>query len=222
MAGHLVVALVALCASACTGAGHRAPTALADGSVVRTPPVELEGVDKEVVLTSVRTLDAASVAPGTPSAACLRERSDRAAGPVVVRVSAYGTSATFRTSAGRGVYACDRGGGPPGGLRPWCGRAFGRLSSGRLRDPRLDLGCSSADGAPLAFAWIEPGPDAAYVTVRQHGFAETYAVSSGLPVRVSTASGIDLDTSSAHLDVSEHARDGSLIREYTVEAQVAG
>lgn len=209
-------------ASACTGARPEPPTALADGSAAEPPPVELEGVDEAVVLTSARTVAVSSIVSGTPPATCLRERGDATEGPVVIRVSVYGTSATFPTSAGRGVYGCDEGGAPPGGLRRWCGRAFGLVRGGSLRDPRLDLGCMSADGEPLAFAWIEPTADAAYVTVRQRGFAETYEVRSRLPVRVSTASGIDPDRSSARLDVWEHARDGSLIRQYALEAQVAG
>jgi hypothetical protein len=142
-------------------------------------------------------------------------------GPLVVRVGAYSTSVTFPRRAGRGLIACD---GVPDARddgRKWCGRAFGRLSRGRLRDPRLDLACTDDDGSPIAFAWIQPSRRAAYVVVEQHGYVEAYRVAGGLPVRVANTD-VDVGRSSALFVVSEHDREGRLLRAYRLEPRVAG
>jgi hypothetical protein len=142
-------------------------------------------------------------------------------GPLVVRVGAYSTSVTFPRRAGRSLIACD---GVPDARddgRRWCGRAFGRLSRGRLRDPRLDLACTDDDGNPIAFAWIQPSRRAAYVVVEQHGYVEAYRVAGGLPVRVANTD-VDVGRSSALFVVSEHDRDGRLLRAYRLEPRVAG
>jgi hypothetical protein len=92
-----------------------------------------------------------------------------------------------------------------------------------LRDPRLDLaGCTTAEGDPVAFAWIEPSRDASFVAVRQRGYVEVYPVAGRLPVRVATTSGISLAESRATFEVSEHDATGALLRRSSVEARVAG
>ena len=119
----------------------------------------------------------------------------------------------------RTAHACDAVGGR--GIRQaWCGHAFGRVETGRLRDPRLSLKCRAVDGEPVGFAWIQPDSAATYVVVRQPGYAEVYAV-PGAPMRVTTADA-DLASSRATFAISEHARDGSRIRSYELEAHVAG
>ena len=69
---------------------------------------------------------------------------------------------------------------------------------------------------------MEPGPLARYVAVGRNSFVEVYPLIAGLPVRLAATSGIDLDTSSASFDVSEHDATGQLLRSYTLRARVAG
>jgi hypothetical protein len=61
-----------------------------------------------------------------------------------------------------------------------------------------------------------------YVVVAQPGYAEVYAVAGSLPVRVATTTGVEIDGSSASLDLREHGADGTLLRAYRLEAAVAG
>jgi hypothetical protein len=142
---------------------------------------------------------------------------------VVARVGVNGESITFRSSSGHTLIACDRAAAVSEGRDVWCGIAAGRLEHGRLQDPRLDLaGCRNAAADPVAFAWVEPGRAAHYVTVAQPGFTEVYRVASGVPVRVTTTSGIDQEGSRASFRITEHDGDGRLLRAYTLDARVAG
>ena len=145
-----------------------------------------------------------------------------AAGPSMERVGVNSESVTFRESPGRGIFGCDNSVGPREEDRRWCGGSYGVLHSGRLRDPRLSIGCQTRDGTPMGFVWIEPEPDAMYVVVAQPGYAEVYGVAGGLPVRVATTAGVEIDGSRASFDLREHAADGRLLRAYRVEAVVAG
>jgi hypothetical protein len=159
-----------------------------------------------------------------PVARCLvatREHVPRA--PIVRRVGVDGASVTYRTTSGRDLVACDGSalGGEHGST--WCGVALARVRNEHLLDPRLDLAsCSTPSGDSVAFAWVEPGPRTRYVALGRHGFAEVYPVIAGLPVRVAATSRLDLDTSSASFDVSEHDATGKLLRSYTLRAHVAG
>ena len=101
-------------------------------------------------------------------------------------VTASSESVTSRDTSGRAVFGCDGGVGPREDGRRWCGAAYGMLAGGRLSDPRLDILCTTQDGRPIAFAWVEPAPGATYVAVREPGFVEVYRVVGGLPVRVAT------------------------------------
>jgi hypothetical protein len=181
--------------------------------------VTLEGVDARAVATKAFVLARSRVAPGSAAATCLDGSTVDDEAPLVVRVGAYSMSVTFPTSAGRGLIACD--GVPDAHGRTWCGRAFGRLSRGRLRDPRLDLACTDNDGNPIAFAWIQPSRRAAYVVVEQQGYVEAYRVAGGLPVRVANTD-VDVGRSSAPFVVSEHDRDGRRLHAYRLEPRVAG
>jgi hypothetical protein len=213
-----LLCICALAAAACRGGAH-APARLLDGEVAAAPRVHLEGVRGDVVQTVVRVVPDVLRSRDPAVRACLLEGSrGDGRGPAVVRVGVSGKSVTFRTSKSRAMVACD--GATRGGTVSWCGRAYGRLQNGRLRDARLDLACSGP-GKQLAFAWIEPDRRARYVVVSHRGYAEAYLVAAGLPVRV-VASDVDLERSEATFAVSEHASDGRRLRAFRVETQVAG
>jgi hypothetical protein len=207
-------------ATARCDAGDAPPSRLADGSRAVPPAVALEGVDDPAVLTKTNVVPRSSIARLPAAAACLGGTA-RGEGSLVVRVGAYSTSVTFATSSGRGLVACD---GVLGAREngPWCGRAFGRLSRrGLLADPRLDLACTNDEGKPLAFAWIRPGPEAAFVAVEQRGYVEVYETARRLPVRIASTD-VDVESSSASFVLSEHDREGRLLRAYRLEPSVAG
>lgn len=218
----VLVSLAALVQVACLGGGGP-PSRLVDGSAARIPMVTIAGVSSRQVGTKAAALDLRDAATG-PIARCLaatREHVPHA--PIVQRVGLDGASVTYRTSSGRGLVACD-GAAPNAahGLR-WCGVALARVLDERPLDPRLDLAsCSTPSGDPVAFAWVEPGPRTRYVAVSRQGFVEVYPVVAGIPVRVATRSGIDVDTSSASFDVSEHDAGGRRLRSYTLRTRVAG
>jgi hypothetical protein len=218
-----VATLVAMAVAAC--AGDEKPPALIDGTPAERPSaVTLEGIGEDQIATTVNVVDARRVAPTTRPAQCLRRARDHdAVGPVVARVGVNGESVTFRASSGQSLIACDRAAATSEGRHVWCGIAVGRLEHGRLLDPRLDLaGCRTAAADPVAFAWVEPGRTARYVTVGQPGFTEVYRVVSGLPVRITTTSGIDREGSRASFRITEHDREGRLLGAYTLDARVAG
>ena len=218
----VLVALAALAQVACLG-GSRPPSRLADGSPVRAPSVTLEGVSSRQVATKAAALDLHDAAAG-PVARCLaatHEHVPRA--PIVRRVGVDGASVTYRTASGRDLVACDGTALGGGHGSTSCGVALGRVLDERLLDPGLDLAsCSTPSGDSVAFAWVEPGARTRYVAIGRHGFVEVYPVIAGLPVRVAATSGIDLDTSSASFDVSEHLASGHMLRSYTLRPRVAG
>lgn len=146
---------------------------------------------------------------------------------VVERVGLRGASLTF-VGDGSSLYGCDAVPDPSTAAEPdrpydgiWCGAAAGRLDDGTLNDPRLDL-CTNTDGELTAFAWVEPQPDAKWVVVSDAGKREVYQVAESLPVRVTTTDGTQPESSRASFDIEEYAPDGSKLREYTLEAAVAG
>jgi hypothetical protein len=194
------------------------PSTLADGSAARPPPVRLEGVAGPSIATRMRVLRV-PVERGSPEARCVG--SADASSVVVQRVGVSGASLTFRGSGRRELYGCDASTARPSARASWCGRSFGRLHAGRLRDPRLSVSCRDVDGEPLGFAWVEPGHLASYVVVARVGFHEVYPVAGDLPVRITTGE-VDLDRSSAVFAVGEHARDGRRLRSYELEARVSG
>ena len=142
---------------------------------------------------------------------------------MVVRIGVNGESVTFRASSGQSLIACDGAATASEGRHVWCGLAVGRLEHRRLRDPRLDLaGCRYAAADPVAFAWVEPGRATRYVAVSQPGFSEVYRVAAGLPVRITTTSGVDQERSRTSFRITEHDGEGRLLRAYTLDARVAG
>jgi hypothetical protein len=220
--GIVLVALAALAQVACLG-GDRPPGRLADGSPVPAPSVTLDGVSSRQVATMAAALDLHDAGTG-PVGRCLSAMREHVPGaPIVRRVGVDGASVTYRSASGRDLVACDGTALSGEHNRTWCGVALARVRDERLPDPRLDLAsCSTPSGDSVAFAWVEPGPRTRYVAVGRHGFVEVYPVIAGLPIRVAATSGIDLDTSSASFDVSEHDAKGQLLRSYTLRARVAG
>jgi hypothetical protein len=221
---RLFVLLAASVLAACAGDERRAPATLMDASPSREVPIELENVAAPAVLTTVRVVDVGDIEPGSRSASCVRQDWDsRPAGQIVERTGVASETVTFRDGSGLAVYGCDNSAGPREEERSWCGTAFGRLHDGRLRDPRLDMGgCTTEDGELVGFVWVEPRRDARYVVVEQPGYAEVYEAAGGLPIRVGTTSGVQIERSRASFDLSEHAVGGELLRKYRLEAAVAG
>jgi hypothetical protein len=199
----------------CTGEAHPVPTTLVDGSPARSSPVAFEGVDEQTVLTKVRRATTGTERTGSRAASCLAASGHGGEASVVERIGASGSSLTLLTAPSGVVRGCDAVEGA------WCGRAFGRIDAGRLRDPRLSLTCRDTSGEPVAFAWIQPVPTATYVVVRGPGYAEVYPIADDVPVRVTTLDA-SLVTSDATLRVSEHTKDGRRLRAYEFDAHVAG
>jgi hypothetical protein len=215
--------LVAASVTSCGNGGADAPTELMDGSPVRGVPVQLEGIDSPVVLTRVRVKPAGEVASSPAGAACIgRADETSVAGAVVERVGVRSESVTFALASGRGLVACDDAPGPRESDERWCGGAFGSLAGGRLRDPRLSVVCSTAEGEPMAFVWVEPARETGFVAVEQPGFTEVYEIAAGLPVRVAMIGEVDLERARAELAISEHDASGALLRRYRLHAAVAG
>lgn len=220
----IAAALIAASVASCGNGDSQAPTELMDGSQMRGAPVQLEGVANPVVLTRARVTPAGEIASSSAGAACIRRRADETnvAGAVVERVGVRSASVTFALASGRGLLACDDARGSREGDEPWCGGAFGSLAGGGLRDPRLSVLCSTAEGGPTAFVWVEPERETRFVAIEQPGFTEVYETAAGLPVRVATISEVDLERASAALTISEHEATGALLRRYRLHAAVAG
>lgn len=199
--------------------GSPPPSSLSDGSPARPPPVPLAGIDGPTVATRVRLVRRGAFEAGTDAARCVG-LSGPPAGAVIERVDVRGVSVTYLGQGGRVAYACERGGRALARDAPWCGRAFGKLEDGRLRDPRVSLSCREA-GEPLGFAWIQPVAAAAYVVVAHRGYHEVYPVVGDMPVRIATDD-VDLEASRATFAVSEHTGDGRRIRDYYLEGAVSG
>jgi len=192
-----------------------------DGSPALEPSVELEAISGALVLTRVRVVDADEIVRGSIAADCLRGRAwgPRPVGKVVERTGVQGASVTLRDGAD--LYGCDNTPGPRVEDRRFCGASSGQLYDGHLRDPRLDIGCSAADGTPMGFAWVEPHTRTRYVTVEQSGYAEVYEVAGSLPVRIATTD-VRIEGSSASFHVSEHDARGVMLQQYVLDAVVAG
>lgn len=205
----------------------RPPARLADGTPARPPPVELESVADTPVLTVARMVRADHLGRRSAAAACARRWLGEVTpqGHAVERTGVASESVTLRDVSGRTLASCD-GSPSPAVARPsaerWCGAAVGRLMRGRLRDPRLSVVCSTSDGAPLAFAWVQPHPGARYVAVRQPGYVEVYEPAGGLPVRIASTDVADASRSAATFTVSEHDATGDLLHRYDLRAAVAG
>ena len=141
----------------------------------------------------------------------------------VERIGVNGSSVTFANRDGSRVYACD-GGIDPAGERdpPWCGAVVGQREGERLLDARLDVVCVDRSHHALGYAFVEPVARARWIGVQQDDYVELYEVVAGLPVRVETTRGIDLERARAAFEVMQYDAEGrELVRE-SLEAAVAG
>lgn len=139
-----------------------------------------------------------------------------------MRVGVTSENVTFREASSVAVFGCSNTPGPREENRRWCSVAYGQLYSGRLRDPRLGISCERTDGTQVGFAWVQPADGVRYLAVKQPEYTEVYEAAGGLPIRIATVSGVDIETSSATFSVSEHDAEGRRIREYELKAFVAG
>lgn len=202
------------------GAGGR----LLDGTSAQDLPVELAGIEGRMVLTSATVVPVDAIEDDSAAGSCLRDRFGHlvAAGPAVVRVGVKSETVTFGAVSGQAIFGCSDSPGPREANRRWCGVAYGELNAGRLQDPRLDIICETTAGNQAGFAWVQPAEDVRFVAVEQPGYTEIYEAAGGLPIRIATVSGVDVETSSATFAVSEHDAEGRRLREYELEAFVAG
>lgn len=176
-------------------------------------------------MTAVRVVQSSQAEQAERSASCLkRGRGDPPVptGASVERIGVHSETVTFLDESGRAIFGCDNSEGPREENRRWCGGAYGQLFDGRLRDPRLGIGCLTEDDEKVGFVWVQPGPNIRYVSVEQPGYVEVYEVAGRLPVRIATRSGVRVEGSRATFDVFEHDSDGRLARRYRLEAVVAG
>jgi len=211
----LYAAGIALAAAGCH-AGGGPPARLLDGR----PAAHFHPVGAGVI-ASGRVLDLDGRADGCLAAA---DEADVASdAPAIERIGVDSQSLTFANRDGSVVYACD-GGIDPAGERsaPWCRTVLGELDAGRLLDPRLDVICRDRRGRPLAYAFVDPVAGARWVGVRQNGYVELYEVLAGLPVRVATTRGVDLERDRATLEVTQYDAEGRELVRGELEAAVAG
>ena len=213
--------LVVLALAGC--GGDASLPQLADGSKAAKLPQQLDRLD-DAVMTRTSVVPIKSVDPGELNACGFAPAS--ASARVVERVGVRGSSITY-PGRGSALYACDKIPEPATAEDPdrpyggvWCGAAVGRFTDVTVNDPRLDI-CADTDDALTAFAWISPHEEASWVVVSDAGTREVYDVAAGLPVRVTTTADVD-PLGSASFDVEEYTADGNKLREYTLDAQVAG
>jgi len=204
-------AAVAVAAASC-GHGSGRPARLLDGR----PAAEFAPVPGSVVAAG-RVLQLSALADCLP----LSERANVPPDtPVVERVGVSDRSLTFASRTR--VYACD-GGIDPAGERPvWCGAVFGELEAGRPADPRLDVLCVDSAYEPLAYAFVDPVPGARWIGVRQDGYVELYEVLGGLPVRIASTRGIDLENARATFSLTQYDAEGGELVRGDMETAVAG
>jgi hypothetical protein len=142
---------------------------------------------------------------------------------VVERIGVFGESLTFADAGHKTVYACDGGTDAAGERKPpWCGNAAGRLISGKLLDPRLDVLCRDPKGRPLAYAWVEPAAGIRWIGVDQGTYTEVYETLAGLPVRIVSARGVQPSRARATFDVTQYDSHGKELFKGKLETQVAG
>jgi len=127
---------------------------------------------------------------------------------------------TFRVGR-RHVVACDRDPGAHAVSGPWCGVAAWNLAPDGVSDPRLSLCYGHRGSARAGFAWIDPLPRARWVVVDQPGYREIYPTGGGLPVRVSSVSGL-ARPGTASFQVAQYGAGGGLLARNEVVAEIAG
>jgi hypothetical protein len=218
----LALILTSIVAIAVCTRDDRVPERLVDGSRAEVLPIALQDMHDRAILTKAHVVDSTDVEPGSLASDCLRGRArgSNAQGPLVARIGVDTETVTFYD--GSGLRGCDNSTGPREGERRWCGGAFGLLENDRLSDPRLDIGCTTRDGERVGFIWVEPSSEARYVVAHHPDFAEVYEVAAGLPIRVATTTGVNVEEARAAFELSEHDVHGGLLRRYVIDTMVAG
>jgi len=217
-----LVGVLLLALAACGGGDS--PPQLVDGSAAASRPAELDALDGGVVLTRTEVRSEVDLDQDEYEACGgLADKGDRT---VVERTGLNGSSLTIES--GRLLFGCDKIPDPLTAEDPdlpyggiWCASPNGRIGKGGLNDPRLSL-CPNTNDEYTAFAWVEPHPAAKWIVVSNAGTPEVYEVAGSLPVRVTTTDGVEPESSRASFDVEEYAADGRKLREYVLEAAVAG
>lgn len=206
----------ALALSADAGAGHR--ITLIDGSRAPHVPKVLEARGPHLVMTKVRLGTVRSMRPSLTR--CPDARTAERGAPVVERIGLNGRSVTFLVSRTE-IAGCDRDPSARRFVGPWCGLAGWAYAGGRVGDPRLAI-CFDGRSKPLiAFGWINPVPRARWIVIDQPGYREVYPVAGGLPVRVSTVSGLGR-AGAAVFHTAQYDRQGVLLVRRKVVAAIAG
>ena len=217
-----MAATLLLAAAGGCGSGLHAPGRLSDGSSPPALPAALKGIDG-AVMTGTRTLRGREL-EDEPAVDCIKDIPGGAPAAGVEAVTVDGHTLTFPTADRQQLVACDGAAKRREPSGRWCGTATTKwLDGGGVEDPRLDLAnCLTADGATVAYAWVVPSASARWVVVDHDHFREVYDAKSPYPLRVSTADGIDVKTSSAAIHVRSYDTAGKEVGDDTVNAQVAG
>jgi hypothetical protein len=161
---------------------------LVDGTPAPRIPKLLKALGTDLVMTKVQVGTVSSMRPLMPG--CPQVASAAGNRPVVERIGVSGRSVTFLVTRTE-IAGCDRNPHARRFTGPWCGLAAWGYAGGRVVDPRLSI-CYRDRGMPLAaFGWINPVRLARWIVVDQPGYREVYPVAAGLPVRVSTVSGLE-------------------------------
>jgi hypothetical protein len=211
-----VLLLAVVLVAGCDNGGNR-PERLLYGQ----PAQEFRPIPGSVIALG-RVLDGTTL--GGRFASCRPAEAGIRNGAVVVeRIGVFGESLTFADAGHKTLYACDGGTDAAGERKPpWCGNAAGRLVSGKLLDPRLDVLCRDPKGRPLAYAWVEPAAGVRWIGVDQGTYTEVYETLAGLPVRIVSARGVQPSRARATFDVTQYDSHGKELFRGKLEAQVAG
>jgi hypothetical protein len=215
----VVIALIAI--AGCGGGDS--PPQLVDGTTAADPPAALNGLDDAVLTRAIVENESDLDLDEYEACAVPRDGGDRT---VVERTGLNGSSLTIES--GRLLFGCDKIPDPLTAEDPdlpyggiWCASPNGRLSKGGLNDPRLSL-CPNTNDEYTAFAWVEPQPETKWIVISEARTSEVYEVAASLPVRVATTDGVEPESSRASFDVGEYGADGKKLREYALDAAVAG
>jgi hypothetical protein len=198
------------------------PSVLADGSAPPPLPKAVERLGQGVTNTRVRVI-AGDQLTAANHACVLSElgRALHARDVAVERIDALGSSITFRPDHARLVYGCTSGTGEPPAHVHWCGHIAGKLRGDTLPDPRLDIGCRTAQGDAIGSVWIDPAPKVRWIVVRDRSRIQVYATAGSLPVRVTTTA-VDVEAATAVFKVEQYDGTGTRIAEGTLRTAVAG
>jgi hypothetical protein len=198
-------------------AASEGPRDLVDGTRPPRLPSALADQPGTFVMTKVRVLPGRRVKRLTVECAAGDGPGPRT--PVVERIGVHGRTITFR-SRYSSIHACDGNPHARPVYPPWCGGAAWTLRNGRVSDPRLDLCYDKRSRPVIGFGWINPVRHAEWIVVDQRGYREVYSAAEGLPVRVSTGSGLGR-LGSATFHIAQYDVRGVLLVRKKVVAAIA-